>query len=261
MSLGAAGPEEIDEHGIVAATRLAMVRAVRGLSPQPHHLLVDYLTLDECGLPFTSVTRGDSVSYSIAAAAIVAKVDRDRLMVEANDRWPGYDFHKNKGYGGSPLHRRQLCRLGPTPIHRLTFAPVRRALLYHPRPKVMPSPRSRLGSLGERLARQHLIKLGCRILDTNYRSQWGEVDVVARLQDTILFVEVKTRRTSSFGVPEESITSAKAEKLIATAETYLEEHDLSDSHWRIDLISVEMDRTGRVLPLRHLRNAVERSLC
>ena len=125
----------------------------------------------------------------------------------------------------------------------------------------MPSPRSRLGSLGERLARQHLLKLGCRILDTNYRSQWGEVDVVAQLQDTILFVEVKTRRTTSFGVPEESITTAKAEKLITTAETYLEEHDLADCHWRIDLISVKIDRTGRVLPLRHLENAVERSLC
>ena len=125
----------------------------------------------------------------------------------------------------------------------------------------MPSPRSRLGSLGERLARQHLLKLGCRILHTNYRCQWGEVDVVAQLQDTILFVEVKTRRSKSFGVPEESITPAKAEKLIATAETYLDEYDIIDSHWRIDLISVEMDRTGRVLPLRHLENAVERSLC
>ena len=72
---------------------------------------------------------------------------------------------------------------------------------------------------------------------------------------------MKTRRSTSFGVPEESITSAKAEKLIATAETYLEEHDLSNSHWRIDLISVEMDRTGRVLPLRHLKNAVELSPC
>ncbi len=140
VSVGKAGPEEIDEHGIVAATRLAMVRAVRGLSPQPQHLLVDYLTLDECGLPLTSVVRGDSVSYSIACAAIVAKVDRDRLMVEANERWPGYDFHKNKGYGGSQLHRRQLDKLGPTRIHRHTFAPVRRALLYHPKPIECPHP-------------------------------------------------------------------------------------------------------------------------
>ena len=125
----------------------------------------------------------------------------------------------------------------------------------------MPSPRSKLGGLGERLARQHLAKLGCRILATNYRSQWGEVDVVAQHRDTILFVEVKTRRSSSYGVPEEAITSAKAERLIATAETYLDEHDLSDNHWRIDLISVELDRAGRVLPLRHMENAVERALC
>ena len=135
VCIGEASPQEIDKHGIVAANRLAMVRAVHGLSPQPQHLLVDYLTLDECGLPFTSIVRGDSASYSIAAAAIVAKVARDRLMVEANERWPGYDFHKNKGYGGSLMHRKQLCRLGPAPIHRFTFAPVRRAQLYHPRPE------------------------------------------------------------------------------------------------------------------------------
>ena len=87
------------------------------------------------------------------------------------------------------------------------------------------------------------------------------MDIVAQHQDTILFVEVKTRRTSSYGPPEEAITPAKAQRLITTAETYLDEHDSSNSHWRIDLISVEMDRTGRVLPLRHMENAVERPLC
>ena len=134
VSIGEAGPDEIDELGIVAATRLAMVRAVRGLSPQPQHLLVDYLTLDECGLPVTPVTRGDSISFSIAAAAIAAKVTRDRLMSDANHQWPGYDFHANKGYG-TQTHLRQLHRLGPTPIHRHTFAPVRKARLFHPAPK------------------------------------------------------------------------------------------------------------------------------
>ncbi len=125
----------------------------------------------------------------------------------------------------------------------------------------MPTSRSRLGELGERLARQHLVKRGCQILHTNYRCQWGEVDVVAREGDTILFVEVKTRRSSSFGTPEEAITPAKAERLITTAETYLDEHNIADKHWRIDLISVELDRMGRVLPLRHLEDAVERHLC
>ncbi len=134
VSIGAAGPEEIDQHGIVAATRLAMVRAVDGLDPKPQHLLVDYLTLDESGLPVTPVTRGDGISHSIAAAAIAAKVERDRLMSDMDARWPGYDFHKHKGYA-SLFHRQQLQRLGPTPIHRHTFAPVRRASLYHPNPK------------------------------------------------------------------------------------------------------------------------------
>ena len=131
VSIGEASAQEIDRIGIVAATRLAMVRAVEGLTPQPQHLLVDYLSLDESGLPVTPVTRGDSHSYSIAAAAIAAKVTRDALMVEANDRWPGYHFHKHKGYG-SRVHLEQLARLGPSPIHRYTFAPVRRAQLFHP---------------------------------------------------------------------------------------------------------------------------------
>ncbi len=137
VSIGAAGPEEIDKHGIVAATRLAMVRAVRGLSPQPQHLLVDYMSLDECGLPFTPIIRGDSASFSIAAAAIAAKVARDRLMVDAAERWPDYDFHSNKGYG-SPTHLKRLHRLGPVSIHRFTFAPVRRAHLFHPDSKPCP---------------------------------------------------------------------------------------------------------------------------
>ena len=260
VSVGEASPEEIDRLGIVAATRLAMVRAVSGLSPQPQHLLVDYLSLEECGLPVTPVTHGDSLSHSIASAAIAAKVARDSLMVDVDARWPGYDFHKHKGYG-TRMHLQQLNRLGPSPIHRFTFAPVRKAHLSSSKADRVPSPRSRLGGLGERLAQRFLRSRGCRILDTNYRCRWGEVDIVAQFQDTILFVEVKTRRTSSYGAPEEAITPAKVQRLIATAETYLEEHDSSHSHWRIDLISVEMDRTGRVLPLRHLKNAVERPHC
>ena len=133
VSVGEASPEEIDRLGIVAATRLAMVRAVSGLSPQPQHLLVDYLSLDESDLPVTPVTHGDSLSHSIASAAIAAKVARDRHMVDVDARWPGYDFHKHKGYG-TRMHLQQLNRLGPSPIHRFTFAPVRKAHLLHPKP-------------------------------------------------------------------------------------------------------------------------------
>ena len=122
----------------------------------------------------------------------------------------------------------------------------------------MPTGRSRLGSMGERIARQYLEQTGCRILETNFRCRWGEVDIIAQQDDLLLFVEVKTRRDNTFGIPEESITKAKTLRLIATAETYLDQNHALDSHWRIDLISVEMDRRGKLLPLRHLKNAVER---
>ena len=122
----------------------------------------------------------------------------------------------------------------------------------------MPTGRSRLGSTGEKLARQYLEQTGYRILETNFRCRWGEVDIIAQQDGLLLFVEVKTRRSATFGIPEESITKAKTQRLIAAAETYLDQSQAADSHWRIDLISVEMDRSGKLMPLRHLQNAVER---
>ncbi len=121
----------------------------------------------------------------------------------------------------------------------------------------MPTDRSRLGSRGERLAQEHLGNAGYQIVETNYRCQWGEVDIIARDDDFLVFVEVRTRRGTSFGTPEESITKEKAQRLIATAETYLDEHQASAAQWRIDFISVEMDHQGRLKPLRHIKNAVE----
>ena len=121
----------------------------------------------------------------------------------------------------------------------------------------MPTDRSRLGSSGERLAQEYLGGAGYEILETNYRCQWGEVDIITRDGDSLVFVEVRTRRSTSFGTPEESITKEKAQRLIATAETYLDEHQSSAAQWRIDFISVEMDHRGRLKPLRHVKNAVE----
>ncbi len=121
----------------------------------------------------------------------------------------------------------------------------------------MPTGRSRLGSLGERRALEYLGGAGYRIIETNYRCRWGEVDIVARNGDFLVFVEVKTRRSHSYGSPEESVTKAKAQRLIAAAETYLEERQTPAAQWRIDLVSVEMDRGGRVKALRHLQNAIE----
>ncbi len=125
VGVGGAGPGEIDRDGIVAATRAAMERAVSMLNPQPHALLIDAVNLQSLiPLPQRSLNYGDSVSLSIAAASIVAKVSRDRALAVLDVRYPGYGFARHKGYG-TAAHHAALQRLGATEAHRKSYAPVR----------------------------------------------------------------------------------------------------------------------------------------
>lgn len=117
----------IEAIGIVKATHSAMMQAVRQLSPRPDALLIDYLTLPRVRLYQKGVTHGDRLCFSIACASIVAKVTRDRMMVDFDGTYPGYLFAEHKGYG-TEEHIACLRRLGPCPIHRRTFAPVRDTL-------------------------------------------------------------------------------------------------------------------------------------
>lgn len=114
-------PHTIDAIGIAGATRQAMLGALRGLSLVPDHVLVDGLPLD-LGLPSTAIVGGDGLIAAIAAASILAKVDRDELMVGLDGEYPGYDFGRHKGYGCAE-HLAAIRRLGPSPIHRMSFAP------------------------------------------------------------------------------------------------------------------------------------------
>jgi len=124
VGVGVVPPEEIDEVGIVPATRQAMSLAIAQLAPSPDFLLIDYLSLPGSSIPQKGITSGDALSLLIAAASIVAKVSRDRLMVKLDAQYPGYGFARHKGYG-TRQHRESLIRLGPSPIHRLSYAPMR----------------------------------------------------------------------------------------------------------------------------------------
>ena len=127
VGVGSSTPFEIDSIGIVPATRLAMTRAIDDLGVAPDHLLIDALLLPDVSVPQTPIIKGDTISISIAAASIVAKVTRDLLMAESYEaRHPGYGFARNKGYGTAE-HMEGLGKLGPCPIHRHSFAPVRDA--------------------------------------------------------------------------------------------------------------------------------------
>ncbi|MYL70958.1 ribonuclease HII [Halobacillus litoralis] len=116
--------EEIDQINIYQASKLAMKRAVGDLSGQPEHLLIDAMELDAISSPQTKLIKGDERSVSIAAASVIAKVTRDRMMAEIDERYPMYEFRNNQGYGTKP-HVEALKSHGPSPVHRKTFAPVK----------------------------------------------------------------------------------------------------------------------------------------
>lgn len=128
MGIGSADVGEIDRLNILEATKLAMRRAIDQLTPPPDYLLIDAVMLPGIGIPQRPIIKGDSLSFSIAAASIIAKVTRDRLMAEYHDMFPEYDFLSHKGYG-TREHLQRLARHGPCSIHRRTFTPVHEAIL------------------------------------------------------------------------------------------------------------------------------------
>ncbi|MFR4223313.1 MAG: ribonuclease HII [Akkermansia sp.] len=122
-SVGVASVEEIDRFNILRATHLAMARAVEGLALRADFCLVDGLPVKGLPVPHRAIVKGDGRSLSIAAASVLAKVTRDRMMTEADASYPQYGFAKHKGYG-TKAHMEALRRHGPCPLHRRSFAPV-----------------------------------------------------------------------------------------------------------------------------------------
>jgi putative endonuclease len=116
--------------------------------------------------------------------------------------------------------------------------------------------RKELGDAGEKLAKDFLKKKGYKIRETNFRCREGEIDIIARKKDCLVFVEVRTKSSSGCGSPEESVTFAKKEKLIASALTYLSEHKNLPESWRIDFVAVELDQNGKVTRIELFENAI-----
>jgi ribonuclease HII len=123
-AIGSASVEEIDEINILQASLLAMRRAVMALKPQPVSIFVDGLHVPKVAMPARAIVQGDATVAAISAASILAKVARDVVMLELHAAYPDYGFDRHKGYG-TALHMAALRRLGATPAHRRSFAPVR----------------------------------------------------------------------------------------------------------------------------------------
>ena len=124
VAIGMTEVGEIDDINIYQAALLAMRRAVEALPSAPDHLLIDARTIPGVAIPQNAFSKGDGINFSIAAASIIAKTHRDRLMEELEQKYPGYGFTRHKGYG-TPEHQEAIRRLGPSPVHRLSFGLIR----------------------------------------------------------------------------------------------------------------------------------------
>ena len=176
-----AGPARIDEINILQATYEAMRQAIGQLSVEPEVLLNDAVTIPEVVIPQVPIIKGDAKSVSIAAASVIAKVTRDRLMEEYDQVLAGYGFADNKGYG-SAEHIAALRKLGPTPIHRRTFIKnLSENVVFSGRSvKRMKQNNRAVGTAYEQIAGRFLEKKGFQILEYNYRCRAGEIDLIAR---------------------------------------------------------------------------------
>jgi putative endonuclease len=116
--------------------------------------------------------------------------------------------------------------------------------------------RKEVGARGEKLAADYLKKRGYKIIQRNFRCREGEIDIIAQKGECLVFVEVRTKKNTAFGTPEESVTLSKREKLISLANAYLQAYDKPPQSWRIDVVAVELGPNNRVSRLEHIENAV-----
>lgn len=245
-AVGIATVEEIETYNILQATFLAMRRAVAGLSFRPSMALVDGNRNPGLDLPTRLLVKGDGTSAAVAAASILAKVSRDRYMRQIDAAYPQYQFAKHKGYG-TKLHYEMLDLYGESPVHRHSFL----KKYYQQQEKVLTT-----GRCGEMLAAEYLTQHGCEIIDRNWHSAYGEIDLIARKGENLLFVEVKTRSAGMIATPAEAVILSKQKKITETAKAYLLQNPL-DLQPRFDILEIYLDGNGNYLRAAWLENAFD----
>ncbi len=234
----AASPAQVDGMGVLNATFWAMSRCLQRLRPRPDWALIDGPQVPLAVCPCKAVVKGDSRSNSIAAASILAKTSRDRVMRVYGARFPLWNFAQHKGYP-TRGHRVAIAQHGLSPIHRRSF----RALPANglpQKPTRVPKSKSQLrGRWGEALAADYLSQLGATVVAKNYVCREGEIDIVAQLESFMVFAEVKNRASDQVAYhPSLAVNRRKQCHLRLAAERYLLEHDVEHLQPRFDVICI-----------------------
>lgn len=229
VGLGWVTAHEIDEIGLSAALRVATVRAVEKVTVPYHEIIIDgtinFLEATNKGKYVTTLAKADALIASVSAASIVAKVARDAYMATQDEIYQGYGFGSHAGYG-TAKHRAAIEELGVTPLHRLSFAPLKkyqdRAVLSES--KAVYSTTKMVGDAAEEIVAEYLQNAGHRIIERNWKTKWCEIDIISEHQEVVYFTEVKYRRTNVSGDGLAAITPKKLRQMKFAATLYETNH-------------------------------------
>ncbi|MBC7764673.1 ribonuclease HII [Microbacteriaceae bacterium] len=225
VGLGWVDAHELDIIGMSEALRLATRRAVEKITVPYHEIIIDGTInlLDDTtkAAYVTTLPKADALIPSVSAASIVAKVARDAFMAEQDALYPGYGFGSHSGYGVEK-HRKAIEKYGVTPLHRLSFAPLKK---YGTRPMTTAIRKEdatnittkKIGDESESVAALYLSNQGHRILERNWRTRWCEIDIVSEYNNTYYFTEVKHRKNDALGDGLAAITPKKMKQMAFAA--------------------------------------------
>ncbi len=263
VSLGWVTASEIDEIGLSSALVLATRRAVEQISVPYHEIIIDgtvnFLADTAKGKYVTTMKKADLLIPAVSAASIVAKVARDKYMIEQDRLLPGYGFKNHVGYGTS-THIAAIEKMGVTPLHRLSIAPLAKYAKkdiktqkgdYRGLSSAAVTSKE-IGDVGEDVAVEYLKRMGHKIIERNWKTKFCEIDIVSTKDNTLYFVEVKYRKTSQQGGGLEAITPKKLSQMRFAVELYVLKNSIVDTQLRLVAIAV----AGEPLSVEHYLEVV-----
>jgi len=248
FGLGWVTATEIDEIGLSAALKLATRLAVEQITVPYHEIIIDgtvnFLAETSKGKYVTTLKKADLLIPAVSAASIIAKVARDNFMSGQDNVFPGYGFKSHVGYG-TAMHTTAIDNLGVTPLHRLSFAPLKKYAKIVPHFKKnntlveeLDSSTKQIGDAAEDVAAKYLKKSGHKILDRNWKTKYCEIDIVSQIGDVIYFTEVKYRKNQNQGGGLAVITPKKLRQMKFAAEFYALSNEINDTNLRLAVMSL-----------------------
>lgn len=234
VGIGWVSARDIDTIGISEALKLASRRALRQIDgPDIEQIIIDGTIMLIDDPRATTMKKADLLVPSVSAASIIAKVARDEYMSKCHDLFDGYGWKSNVGYGAA-IHKTAIDEIGVTPLHRMSFAPMK--LLPIPTVSAPNVTSKSLGDRAEEAAVSYLEELGFTVIERNWKTKWCEIDIVAQKQEVIYFVEVKYRKTDHQGGGIAAITSKKLDQMNFAARLWMQRAGQSDA--RLSAIEV-----------------------